>query len=67
MVCCRESLAKEKKMTEVSDEDVLYYIPLPAESLPEAFPELNRGPTVDMLPKSGCTGLQVCASEISDQ
>jgi hypothetical protein len=46
-------------MTSLEEKDILFYFPLPPESLPEAFPEHNKGPTVSMLPKSGCMGLQV--------
>jgi hypothetical protein len=60
MVLRRIPLATDHKMNEMMDEQVLFYFTLPPESLPEAFPEYNRGPTVEMLPKSGCTGLQVC-------
>ena len=46
-------------MAELGQEDLLSYYHLPKEALPEAFPEANTAPSLPMLPKSGCRGLQV--------
>jgi len=55
----RELMTTDKKMTNLKERDILQYIPLPPESLPEAFPEHSQSPAIAMLPKSGCKGLQV--------
>ena len=52
----------DRPATELTEEDVTCYFSLPAEALPEAFPEHNTAPSLPMLPKSGCKGLQVCTS-----
>lgn len=46
-------------MAGLEEKDVFCYFPFPRESIPEAFPELNKAPNLSMLPKSGCSGLQV--------
>lgn len=55
---------EDKDVVSMSEADVYTYFPLPPESLPEAFPKHNKALNLSMLPKSGCTGLQVktCAS-----
>ena len=51
-------------MVELTQEDLLSYYHLPKEALPEAFPEVNTAPSLPMLPKSGCKGLQARAPAV---
>ena len=56
---CRVPLVADKDMASMTAEDMYRYCMLPPEALPEAFPQHNTAPTLPMLPKSGCKGLQV--------
>jgi hypothetical protein len=58
LVGCRVPLVTDKDMASLTEEDVYRYCVLPPEALPEAFPQHNTAPTLPMLPKSGCKGLQ---------
>ena len=59
-MCCRVPLvAADKDMAAMTADDVGRYCALPPEALPEAFPRHNTAPTLALLPKSGCKGLQV--------
>ncbi|CAL8465449.1 g4985 [Coccomyxa elongata] len=53
----RIPLLQEKDMLSMGEDDLFTYLPLPPESLPEAFPVHSTAPNLSVLPKSGCNGL----------
>ena len=56
---CRELMTTERSITELEESDLLQYFSVDPQALPEAFPEHSSLAALDMLPKSGCKGLQV--------
>ena len=55
-------VVEDKDMAAMTAEDVGRYCALPPEALPEAFPRHNTAPTLQLLPKSGCKGIQVSST-----
>ena len=56
---CREVMTTKRSITELEESDLLQYFSVDPQALPEAFPEHSSLAALDMLPKSGCKGLQV--------
>ena len=52
-------MTTERSITELEESDLLQYFSVEPQALPEAFPEHSSLAALDMLPKSGCKGLQV--------
>ena len=52
-------MTTERNITELEESDLLQYFSVDPQALPEAFPEHSSLAALDMLPKSGCKGLQV--------
>ena len=59
LLLCRELMTTERSITELEESDLLQYFCVDPQALPEAFPEHSSLAALDMLPKSGCKGLQV--------
>ena len=59
LLLCRELMTTERSITELEESDLLQYFSVDPQALPEAFPEHISLAALDMLPKSGCKGLQV--------
>ena len=59
LLLCRELMTTERSITELEESDLLQYFSVDPQALPEAFPEHSSLAALDMLPKSGCKGLQV--------
>ena len=59
LLLCRELMTTERSITELEESDLLQYFSVDPQALPEAFPEHSSLSALDMLPKSGCKGLQV--------